>query len=106
MPNLDEIEPGVEELPFLLLLLFPPLLEEPEVDVEEEEEPLDLSSLGLLDDDELVLKPEDFEEGLFCFPEFKSKGLEVCEISSLRSQYLWSICWESVRRSVMLSGLP
>ena len=106
MPNLDEIESGVEELPFLLLLLFPPLLEEPEVDVEEEEEPLDLLSLGLLDDDELVLELEDFEEGLFCFLEFKPKGLEVCEISSLCFQYLWSIYWESVWRSAMLSSLP
>ena len=66
MSNLDEIESGVEELPFLLLLLFPPLPKEPEVDAEEEEkEPLDLSSLGLLDNDELVLEPEDFKEGLF-----------------------------------------
>ena len=104
MPNLDEIESGVEELPFLLLLLFPPLPEEPEVDVEEE--PLDLSSLGLLDNDELGLELEDFEEGLFWLPEFEPEGLEVHEISSLRSQYLWSICWESAWRSVMLSSLP
>ena len=104
LPNLDEIESGVEELPFLLLLLFPPLLEEPEVDAEEE--PLDLSSLGLLDDDELVLELEDFKEELFWFPEFEPEGLEVCEISSLCPQYLWSICWESVWRSMMLSGLP
>ena len=104
MPNLDEIESGVEELPFLLLLLFPPLPEEPEVDVEEE--PLDLSSLGLLDDGELVLELEDFEEGLFWFLEFEPEGLEVREISSLRSQYLGLICWESARRSAMLSGLP
>ena len=68
LPNLDEMESGVEELPFLLLLLLPLLLEGPEVDVEEEE-PLDLSSLGLLDNDELllVLEPEDFEEELFWF---------------------------------------
>ena len=105
MPNLNEIESGVEELPFLLLLLFPLLPEEPEVDVEEEE-PLDLSSLGLLDNDELVLEPEDFEEGLFWFPEFEPEGLEAHEISSLHSQYLWSICWESMQRSAMLSGLP
>ena len=66
MPNLDEIESGVKELPFLLLLLLPPLLEGPEVDVEEKK-PLDLLSLGLLDDDELllVLELEDFEEELF-----------------------------------------
>ena len=104
MPNLDEIESGVEELPFLLLLLFPPLPEEPEVNAEEE--PLDLSSLGLLDNDELVLEPEDFEEELFWFPEFEPEGLEACEISSLCSQYLWSICWESAWRSAMLSSLP
>ena len=56
----------MKELPFLLLLLLPPLLEGPEVDVEEEE-PLDLLSLGLLDDDELllVLELENFEEELF-----------------------------------------
>ena len=104
MPNLDEMESGVEELPFLLLLLFPLLPEEPEVDVEKE--PLDLSSLGLLDGDELVLEPEDFEEELFWFPEFEPKGLEVHKISSLCSQYLWSICWESMWRSAMLFGLP
>ena len=84
---------------------FLPLPEEPEVDVEEEE-PLDLLSLGLLDDDELVLELEDFEEGLFWFPEFKPEGLEVRKISSLRFQYLWSICWESAQRSMILSGLP
>ena len=62
------MESGVEELPFLLLLLLPLLLEGPEVDVEEEE-PLNLSSLGLLDNDELllVLELEDFKEELFWF---------------------------------------
>ena len=66
MPNLDEMESGVEELPFILLLLLPLLPEGLEVDVEEEE-PLDLSFLGLLDDNQLllVLEPEDFEEELF-----------------------------------------
>ena len=44
------MESGVEELPFLLLLLLPLLPEGPEVDVEEEL--LDLLSLGLLDIDE------------------------------------------------------
>ena len=66
MPNLDEMESGVEELPFVLLLLLPLLPEGLEVDAEEEE-PLDLSSLGLLDDNQLllVLEPEDFEEEWF-----------------------------------------
>ena len=68
MPNLDEMESGVEELPFLLLLLLPLLPEGLEVDAEEGE-PLDLLSLGLLDDDELllVLELEDFKEELFWF---------------------------------------
>ena len=72
MPSLDKMELGVgEELPFLLLLLLlllPPLPEEPEVDMEEEE-PLDFSSLGLLDEDKelLVLEPDDLEEE-FWFP--------------------------------------
>ena len=95
----------MKELPFLLLLLLPPLLEGPEVDVEEEE-PLDLLSLGLLDDDELVLELEDFKEELFWFPEFEPKGLEACTISSLHFQYLWSICWERVWRSAILPSLP
>ena len=107
MPNLDEMESGVEELPFVLLLLLPLLPEGLEVDVEEEE-PLDLSSLGLLDDNQLllVLEPEDFEEELFWFPEFKPEGLEACKISSLCSQYLWLICWERAWRSAILSSLP
>ena len=64
MPTLDEMGLGVgEELPLLLLLLLPPLPEEPEVDAEKEE-PLDFSSLGLLDEDKelLVLEPDDLEE--------------------------------------------
>ena len=107
MPNLDEMESGVGELPFLLLLLLPPLPEGPEVDAEEEE-PLGLSSLGLLDNDELwlVLELEDFKEELFWFPEFEPKGLEAPEISFLCSQYLWSICWERAQRSMILSTLP
>ena len=108
MPSLDEMESGVEEeLPFLLLLLLlPPLPEEPEVDAEEEE-PLDFSSLGLLDEDEelLALEPDDLEEE-FWFPEVEPEALEAREISSLRSQYLWSIFWERERRSAILSGLP
>ena len=55
---------GVEEgLPFLLLLSLPLLQEEPEVDMKDEE-PLDFSSLGLLDEDKelLVLEPDDLEE--------------------------------------------
>ena len=63
------MELGVEEkLPFLLLLLLlllllPPLPEEPEAD-SEEEEPLDFSSLGLLDEvkELLVLELDDLEE--------------------------------------------
>ena len=107
MPNLDEMESGVEELPFLLLLLLPLLPEGLEVDAEEGE-PLDLLSLGLLDDDELllVLELEDFKEELFWFPEFEPKGLEACTISSLHFQYLWSICWERVWRSAILPSLP
>ena len=106
MPNLNELDSGVEELPFLLLLLLPLLLEESEVDVEDEE-PLDLLSLGLLDKDELllVLEPEDFKEELFWFLEFKPKHLEACKISSLCSQYLWLICWNRAQRFMMLSGL-
>ena len=111
MPSLDEMESGVEEeLPFLLLLLLllllPPLPEEPEVDTEEEE-PLDLSSLGLLDEDEelLVLELDDLEEE-FWFPEFELEALEAHKISSLCSQYLWSIFWDRVQRSMILSGLP
>ena len=64
LPSLDEMELRVEEkLPFLLLLLLPPLLEELEVDTEDAK-PLDLSSLGLLDEDEelLALEPDDLEE--------------------------------------------
>ena len=67
MPSLDKMELGVgEELPLLLLLLLlllPPLPEELEVDMEKEE-PLDFSSLGLLDKDKelLVLEPDDLEE--------------------------------------------
>ena len=89
MPSLDEMESGVEEELPLLLLLLPPLLEEPEVDAEEEE-PLDFSSLGLLDKDEelLALKPGDLEEE-FWFPEFELEALEAPEILSLCSQYLW-----------------
>ena len=103
------MELGVEEeLPFLLLLLLllPPLPEEPEVDAEEEE-PLDFLSLGLLDEDKelLVLEPDDLEEE-FWFPEFEPEALEACESSSLRSQYLWSIFWERVWSSMILSGLP
>ena len=110
MPSLDKMESGVEEeLPFLLLLLLlllPPLPEELEVDAEEEE-PLDFSSLGLLDEDEelLALEPDDLEEE-FWFLEFKPEVLEAREISSLRSQYLWSIFWDRVRRSSILLGLP
>ena len=106
MPNLNEIESGVGELPFLLLLLLPLLPEGPEVDVEEEL--LDLLSLGLLDIDELwlVLEPENFKEELFWFLEFETKGLETHKISFLCSQYLWSICWERAQRSVILSTLP
>ena len=110
MPSLDKMESGVEEeLPFLLLLLLlllPPLPEEPEVGVEEEE-PLDFSSLGLLDEDEglLALEPDDLEEE-FWFPEFEPEALEAHKISSLRSQYLWSTFWDRVRRSTILSGLP
>ena len=64
LPSLDEMELRVEEkLPFLLLLLLPPLLEELEVDTEDAK-PLDLSSLGLLDEDKelLALEPDDLEE--------------------------------------------
>ena len=110
MPSLDEMESGVEEeLPFLLLLLLlllPPLPEEPEVDAEEEE-PLDFLSLGLLDEDEelLVLEPEDLEEE-FWFLEFELEALEAHKISSLHSQYLWSIFWDRVQRSTILLGLP
>ena len=111
LPSLDEMESGVEEelpllLLLLLLLLLPLLLEELEVDVEEEE-PLDFLSLGLLDEDEelLVLEPDDLEEE-FWFPEFELEALEARESSSLRSQYLWSIFWDRVRRSTILSGLP
>ena len=102
------MESGVEEeLPLLLLLLLlPPLPEEPEVDAEEEE-PLDFSSLGLLDEDKelLVLEPDDLEEE-FWFPKFEPEALEACKISSLCSQYPWSIFWDRVRRSTILSGLP
>ena len=67
LPSLDKMESGVEEelplLLLLLLLLLPPLPEELEVNAEEEE-PLDFSSLGLLDEDKelLVLGPDDLEE--------------------------------------------
>ena len=67
LPSFDEIESGVEEELLLPFLLLPPLLDEPEVNAEEEEEPLDLLSLGLpelLDEDEELLEeePEDLEE--------------------------------------------
>ena len=60
------MESGVEEELLLPFLLLPPLPEEPKVDAEEEE-PLDLLSLGLLelldDDEELLLEePEGLEE--------------------------------------------
>ena len=65
LPSLDKMESEVEgELPLLLLLLLllllPPLPEELKVNVEDEE-PLDFSSLGLLDE-LLVLEPDDLEE--------------------------------------------
>ena len=85
------------ELPLLLLLLLlPPLLEELKVNMEDEE-PLDFSSLGLLDE-LLVLEPDDLEEE-FWFPKFEPKTLEVHKISSLHSQYLWLIFWERAQRS-------
>ena len=107
LSSLDKMESGVgEEFPFMLLLVLPLLPEEPKVDAEDEE-PLDFSSLGLLDKEEelLVVELDDLEEE-FWFPEFELEALEECEISFLHSQYLWSIFWERVQSSVILSGLP
>ena len=64
MSHLNKMESEVEEelplLLLLLLLLLPLLPEEPEVNAEDEE-PLDFSFLGLLDES-LVLELDDLEE--------------------------------------------